>query len=438
MGKIFWKIFFGCWLTLLVTAAGVGITVYVYNENRWKSHTNISTSPLAELAIAATAATLKHGGLEAVQDLFASTRKKPSVLIIDKNGRDLFNRNVPIGIWQQLPLLELQSKTKTAIRDVIAPNGKEYLIFVPSAVMKKKHPIQLKLWHLQLTIGLFASLALSALLAWNFARPVRCLRQATKRLAAGDFKTRVVTTMGNRHDEFAQLGSDFDNMAEKLESLLNAQTRLLHDISHELRSPLSRLQLAAELLNQQPENKAMLNQISREVHRINTLINEILTLSRYEANASPSLETYVELGELVEEIVQDLKFEIQETKHELNFNQIKSGIIKGSAELLRRAIENVIRNALKYSPNHTAINIEINQNTTGWISLTICDNGPGINENFLETIFLPFFRLQNIAQGYGLGLTIAKRSVEVIGGKIFATNRENGGLCVEIQLPLIK
>jgi two-component system, OmpR family, sensor kinase len=373
MGRIFWKIFFACWFTLVVTALGVGITVYFYNESRWANNHKISKIP--------------------------------------------------------------------RIHRVTSVDGKEYLLYLPRprAPKKKIPPAWIKFWPLQLSFGLGASLLLSALLAWNFTRPVRHLQHATKRLAKGDLNTRVMPLLGERRDEFAELGHDFDHMAEKFQSLLNAETRLLHDISHELRSPLSRLQLATELLRQQPQNEAMLQQIEREVNRLNALISEVLTLSRYEADVSLEPETYLELTEFVEEIVKDQAIEMQESGHKIEIKTNLTGIVKANPELLRRAVENVLRNALKYSPNNSVVTIELASALGDWISLKICDKGPGIEENFLSSIFQPFFRLKNTTQqGYGLGLTIAKRSIEAIGGKINAMNLTTGGLCIEFQLPLMR
>jgi two-component system, OmpR family, sensor kinase len=245
--------------------------------------------------------------------------------------------------------------------------------------------------------------------------------------------------MGRLRDEIADLGRDFDQMAQQLQSLVGAQRRLLHDASHELRSPLARLQAAVGLARQQPEHlDEWLNRIEREGTRLDTLVGELLTLSRLEAGIGAQPNDYVDLNDLVGEIADDAKFEAAASGRQVAFSGSGEVIVKARAELLRRAVENVVRNAVKYAPAGTSVNVELGApDRSRRARLAVSDRGPGIPEGDLSNVFEPFFRGggADSRAGYGLGLAIARRAVEAHGGSIRAINRDGGGLRVEIELP---
>lgn len=286
--------------------------------------------------------------------------------------------------------------------------------------------------------GLLASLLCAAGLAWYIAKPIRHLRQAFEAAAEGDLEVRVSPSMGGRRDELADLGHDFDRMTERLQALMAGQKRLLHDVSHEMRSPLARLQAAIGLARQQPARMAdSLMRIEREGERMNGLVGELLTLSRLEAGVAGPLEK-IDLGELLTDIVEDARFEGAAKQVGIAYVPGEMAEIRANPELLHRAIENVVRNALRFSPAGGAIRIEAGRAEGGRFHIAIGDNGPGVPENQLDNIFKPFFRGdgQNAAGGYGLGLAIARRVIAAVDGKIEAKNKVDGGLLVEIDLPL--
>lgn len=290
---------------------------------------------------------------------------------------------------------------------------------------------------LPMAVGLVASLLCAAGLAWYFAKPIRQLRAAFDTAAAGQLAVRVAPAMGGRRDELADLGRDFDRMSERLQGLVEGQQRLLHDVSHEMRSPLARLQAAIGLARQQPARLAdSLQRIEREGERMDRLVGELLTLSRLGAGAALPQEA-VEVGELLADIVMDARFEGAARGLQIAFDPGPPAVVRANGELLQRAIENVVRNALRHSPERGTVSIAAGQRTGGRLVVRIADQGPGVPDDQLAAIFQPFVRGEGAAGGgHGLGLAIAQRAIAAMGGSIGAARGTAGGLVVSIELPL--
>lgn len=289
-----------------------------------------------------------------------------------------------------------------------------------------------------LGIGMIASLIFATLLARHFSRPILGLRKAFSDVATGNFATRLGSKPSRWADELSDLGSDFDRTAAQLKMLIDNQRRLLHDVSHEVRSPLARMQLAIDLARQQPERaQESMQRLERESGRINQLVEELLTLSRLEAGACGSLDESVDLPELLRELVEDARFEAEGKHCKVSLGSEEHALVKGRGELLQRAIENVVRNAIRYSPEHSPIIIDLHCSGER-VCIRVEDSGPGVAESALEAIFDPFVRLQDSRSndGYGLGLAITRQTLEAHGGSVRACNREHGGLRVEMYLPL--
>jgi len=273
------------------------------------------------------------------------------------------------------------------------------------------------------------------------------LRAATRQLAAGDLTARSGAPASTRRDEVAGLMRDFDAMAERLETLLKAQSRLLNDISHELRSPLARLNVALGLARQRSsgENTDMMERIELEASRLNELIGRILTLARLEDGEQAVPHTPVPLDELVLNVAEDAEFEAQ-ARHCHVHTVIPEGDwgVRGNASLLHSAVENVVRNAIRYTQERTSVEIELSseQGTQGAEAvLKVNDCGSGVPPQALEKLFEPFYRLDDARErqtgGVGLGLAITERAVRFHGGRVAARNRPEGGLQIVIRLPLI-
>lgn len=298
-----------------------------------------------------------------------------------------------------------------------------------------------------LIIGVITSGLVCYFLSWYLTKPIVRLRTATRQLAAGDLTTRTGARARAGRDEVAGLMRDFDAMAERIETLLRAQSRLLNDISHELRSPLARLNVALGLARQRSDsdNSEMLDRIEMEALRLNELIGRILTLARLEDGEQLVPQTPVPLDELVASVAEDAEFEAQARNCHVRA-EIPEGdwSVRGNASLLHSAVENVIRNAIRYTQEKSAVEVELRSESRGGVSeavLEVSDSGPGVPPSALSKLFEPFYRLDEArgrqTGGVGLGLAITERAVRFHGGKVSACNRLKGGLTVEIRLPLI-
>jgi len=298
-----------------------------------------------------------------------------------------------------------------------------------------------------LFIAVISSGLVCYLLAWFLTMPVVRLRAATRQLAAGDLTARAGAPSIRRRDEVAGLMRDFDAMAERLENLVKAQSRLLNDISHELRSPLARLNVALGLARQRAnvESAVMLDRIELEAGRLNELIGRLLTLARMEDGEQHAPSTPVLLQDVVLSVAEDAEFEAQ-ARHCHVSSEIPSGSwdVRGDASLLHSAIENVVRNAIRYTREGSTVEIHMEKRNSAAGSeavVRVTDCGDGVPADALEKLFQPFYRLDDArgrqTGGVGLGLAITERAVRFHGGRVEAKNRAEGGLMVEIHLPLL-
>lgn len=286
--------------------------------------------------------------------------------------------------------------------------------------------------------GLVASLGAGLLMAWYLSRPLHWLRWGLDELAAGRLHTRVRPRLGNRDDEIVDVAQHLDDMAERLERLTTSRTRLLHDVSHELRSPLTRLRAAIGLARQAPaETPAMIERIDREAERLNELIDAMLTLHRLEAGATPpgALQR-VDLIELLDGIARDAQFEAQSAGKALHWRAEGRCVVEVDGELIYRAFENVVRNAVKFTAAGTAVELEARV-VDGALHVLVADRGPGVAGPLQAALFEPFVRGESArpGTGFGLGLAIAQRALLAHGGDITPTTRPGGGLVMALRLP---
>ena len=443
MGRLFWKFFLAFWLALLMVGIGVGLFM------RWQADAARERLEQAGLGIRGqqllnvAAATLEYGGIEALRALLAERRRPgmTQLYLLDEAGREMFGRDLDAGEVARARALAAAGDEASPVRRVVAGDGRAYLLFARADARpgrgRPPRPQPLPAW-VPVGLGLFASLAFSALLAWYLTRPLRHLRQALSALSEGRMQTRVGGLMGRRRDEIADLGHDFDRMAQRLQRLVAAQRRLLHDVSHELRSPLARMQAAIGLARQDPrKQEAMLDRVEREAERLDELVGGLLTLSRLEAGADDAPKVAVDLVDLAAGVAADARFEARAAGREVRFTATTEATVSGWPELLQRAIENVIRNAVKFTADGSTVEVTVSSGASGRVQVAVADRGPGVREEALTAMFEPFRRVgEGDAPGFGLGLAIARRAVEAHGGGIVARNRPDGGLLMEIVLPL--
>ena len=304
------------------------------------------------------------------------------------------------------------------------------------AVAPRSHALR----EIRLALLVFATALVSFLLARLLTRPIRTLRAATRRIAAGDTSVRVGAVAG-AGEEIAALAADFDRMTERVEDLLASRERLLRDVSHELRSPLARLQVALGIARQRAGEDLvpLLDRMERETERLGELIGLVLSMARLEQARDLADPTDVRLDELVEALASDASFEAQVHARAVAIRKKDAISVRGDAELLRQAAENVVRNAVRFAPEGTDVEIELEHVAPRAVELRVRDHGPGVPETALAEIFRPFTRVESARDrasgGAGLGLAIAERAVRLHGGTVSASNAAGGGLLVTIRLP---
>jgi len=282
-------------------------------------------------------------------------------------------------------------------------------------------------------------------LARYLSAPVVQLRNATRQLSNGNLTARVNENLLKRRDEITYLGQDFNLMAARIESLVEAQRRLLADISHELRSPLARQGVAVGLARRRggPEVSSALDRIGRESDRMNVMIGQLLALSRSESGADVLAKVKVDLSALLQEITDDADFEAHDRDRSVRVIRLEPSVTVGELELIRSAIENVVRNAVRYTSPGTQVEVSLTSEAVNghrYAVVRVRDHGKGVPDAAIDEIFRPFYRVEDARDrksgGTGLGLAIAARAVRLHDGTISAENAPNGGLVVEIRLPV--
>ncbi|MBX2829989.1 MAG: HAMP domain-containing protein [Rhodospirillales bacterium] len=443
--RLFWKILIGFVITFTCISVGVWSLLQLYGGPPEPFHIGY-LKRTAPGYVDTAADVAKVGGIDAVKTTVsywpASERERLSLEITDAVASDIPKLDDRSPEW-----LAQLSKHPELIRVVSGPQGENIrLIFDVSDIIAEIP--QRSRWKVPsplIYLGMIGALIFSAVLAWYLTRPIVKLRDGFEELSKGNLDHRLGKTIGRRRDEIADLARDFDVMAERLQRLVASRDRLLNDVSHELRSPLARMQLAVALARQKPEKSVTsLDRIEKEAVRLDELVGELLTLSRVESGAAQH-QTWIGIDHLLGRVVGDARFEAEATgvivSADFGGRQSEGGklpVLMGSPELLRRAFENVVRNALRHSSEGQVVHITADDDRDQeQFCITITDEGPGIEHDKLEDLFEPFVRGAANAwgAGFGLGLSIAQRAIRAHGGDIEIQNRDEGGLRVLIFLP---
>jgi two-component system sensor histidine kinase CpxA len=427
--SLFAKIFVWFVFSVLVTlGATVLTTALAYDDY---SARQAPFSMLLSMEATEAEHAWEHGGADELRqtlERFRDVTRATQAALTDRNGVDLLtgkSRAAKIQASQGWIHFSLR-RGRTFAR--MTADGRYYLLVVRA---------NWYFWFLQpahfLVIGIAALLCY--LLAMYLTAPVRRLRSAVDRLGRGDLKARAEES---RRDELGDLAASFNRMADHIQTLLAAERRLLFDISHELRSPLARLSVAVELARTGDEGAPPLDRIQKEADRLNSLIRQMLEVTRTEGEPSRLKVEYLRLDELVEGLVEDCSIEAEAHGCALQLTSCGEVAFGGDSELLRRAIENVMRNAIRYAPADSKVEVSL-ENGGAWAQVRVRDYGPGVPEASLPRIFDPFYRVEadrdRKSGGVGLGLSITRRAVELHKGKVKATNA-SPGLLVEIDLPV--
>lgn len=412
--RLFWKLFLAFWLaTSLTFLVGVGILV-LGNHGPGDPH--------LEAILASEEQLLRQFGVESGGQLLAVWRHPgdETIGVYDSAGQLLAGSPV------LRPAFE---------RTVISKDG--LTLSLRSSQPLGKEGEQGPGRSIPLIIGTVMSALFSGYMAYYLAWPLAYLRRAMSDVAKGRFETRVKPMMGRRRDEIVDLAGDCDRMANQLKLLVEAQQHLLHDISHELRSPLTRMQAAIGLLQQEPARQEMVERIQRESVRMDALIEALLTLARIQGRPESIDREPLDVIELLAVIVEDAQFEAGMKGCRVSLQACPVFVSRVSGELLYRCFENVIRNAVRHTKPMTAVVVSAEVNLEAdCLTVLITDQGAGVENERLLSIFHPFERgLSEASAGFGLGLAIASRAVEMHGGTIVARNEPSAGLTVEISLP---
>lgn len=356
-------------------------------------------------------------------------------VLADAAGKDVLTGESHSGaIWRLRlhaiapPLFPLEHGGQSLIG--VPSQDRAYWLLLYRAGVSRRFPL------LPYQIWVFVSAAvISFFLARSIAAPVRQLRAAVDRFGHGDFAARANS---KRSDEIGDLARAFDNMAARIETLVQAERRLLIDISHELRSPLTRLGLAVELARSGEDRDAALDRIQREADRLNSLVGGLLQVNRGEADPAALRRAPVALDGLLAEVIEDARFDAESRGCHIALDSPHPAVLDGDAELLRRALENVLRNAVRFAPPSTAIDVSLERLPDSAV-IRVRDYGPGVPEHSLPHLFEAFYRVREgggeSQDGFGIGLSIARRAVALHRGTIRAVNA-GPGLLVEIRLPL--
>jgi len=442
MGNLFWKIFLWFWLTLILIVGAVswGTVIYIHNSDTYQNRD--LRSRYINNRVELLRQVIYYGGEEAASDILENKRlnsRKVSIYVVDEDSKDIldrtFNPNDP-NIVKHESVESTDGETYHVFSKQKAHNGSTINYMLRPF---QKSPSIYLVW---LAIAVLLSGLVCFGLAQYLTRPIRKLQIAAKKLSQGELDARVSDSIGNRRDEIADLGQDFDLMAARIQSQVSNQKQLLSDISHELRSPLARMQLAVGLARKKIGNNASteMDRIEQETERLDELVGQSLTLSRLDAGAVYAKDDFIDIGELLENIISNCDFEASEQSKKVVLNVSQSWTLQANGELLHRALENIIRNAIRYTEVNSLVEVDLSKHGNSQLKITIGDQGPGVPEDKISGLFEPFVRLSAARDrdsgGYGLGLAIAKRAIEFHKGNILASNKPTGGLLVEVVLPL--
>lgn len=455
MPRLFIKIFFWFWLAMtLIGAILVVIALTTNPRQNYMARQNNKLIAYGRKLIADYEAKGPAGLAEAV-DRFQE-KENIRLVLVDVKTRLLseqpeqpylrdFTRNALIGNAARSFLGEQLRPGGRRFNTFTIPLAKDYVLL---AEVPKPSRLQIILDPHALTLRLAVTFLIAGVICYLLARsistPIMKLREATQKFAGGNLAVRVSPALTAKKGELVDLANDFDTMAERIENLLQSQQRLLRDISHELRSPLARLNVALELARQRiGRDIAPLARIEKESERLNTLIGQLLTITQLQSQAGIKDREPIDPADLLGRIVADANYECQGADLKTRLRSGAVGTIHGSEELLYRAIENVIRNATHYTGKGSVVDITLHSREDGsWAEISVRDHGPGVPEEDLGELFRPFYRVgesrDRHSGGSGVGLAIAEQAIKLHGGNIAARNHAEGGLLVTIRLPVAR
>jgi two-component system, OmpR family, sensor kinase len=474
MHSLFLRIFMQFWVAMaLIVGGSIAITFTI--ASREYESPELQRRPSAAIQASEVLAQGGFGALTSWLNANKNSIPDRDVFIIGPNGADILGRRLSASATRRLEYFNRDEllnrdppgrehdppgrepralgqalpgnfRPSRAAPQILGADGSAYTVLV----VPRRHSIfgALSLPGISLTI-LCVALVVSALTSWWLARhlsaPIRRIQEGARALATERLdvraspELRVSAGLEGRRDELAVLARDFDAMADQLRANRSAITQLLRDISHELRSPLARMRVALGLARQPPADLSrQLDRLEREIERLDSLISQVLRLARLHGTDAPFARETFDLDELIDEVVRDANFEGAVKNCKVRLQGAAAAAVNGNRELVRSAVENVLRNAVRYSPQDAPVDVSITRAESG-IVILIRDQGPGVPDRDLERIFEPFYRVAESRDrdtgGEGIGLAITAQVMKAHGGSARAANAQRGGLEVRLNLP---
>lgn len=438
MHSLFWKIFLTMWLSIVGFSAAIGLLNDTLARKQWAEQPQESFERgLYRISQRAQQALQSEGRKGLRDELLNIPRMTRShIYIVDERENEVLGRDESLE-----RLVEQGAGMDSEV--VTDRGGESFTVYTVNRTPPR--PILApgpEGTALRLAAAAIISAVISFFLARSLATPLEYMQRASRKIAAGELSTRVGPEVGGRKDEIGQLAMDFDEMASRLQAMQVANQRLLQDVSHELRSPLARMSVALEIARKKGTGQiaSEIDRIGLESERLETLVNDVLGLLRETSETIRKLDEDIDLSELLSSLVDVVNYEVPEGKPGIAWSSPGPVEFHGDRELLWRATENLLRNALRHTDPDRGVELGLDQSRRkGRISLSVRDYGPGVPEKELNKIFEPFYRVQESRDrgsgGHGLGLSIASTAVHRHGGEINASNAPDGGLVVEIVLP---
>lgn len=451
MRNLFWEIFWYFWLALVLS---IVTTAWLTTEMSKSDEINHQIRIKLAETKKQVSAQYASGGRQQLEILAADLHRPPDlfVYLFDESGQSRVERDVPTNFLnyrsvvmerESIPGVDAIESLWSGRNRLIVSGLKlaapdQEIVYVVVGAIQFKDAGELSdrnILMLRFVVSFVVVGLICFVLSQHLTRPLKNLKLAVQDFAKGSLDTRVIESLSRRRDEIGELGREFDVMAERIDGLVAGEKRMLRDISHELRSPLARMQVALELARKKTAGKgsAELNRIELEAERLDDLIAEILALVRFDSAQGDIQTESIDLVEMLASVVDDARFEGATVK--LETNAIEQAEIPANAYLIHSALENVVRNAIQY----TSENVDVILEKNGGYRISVRDYGTGVEDAELVKLFEPFYRVEESRNrqtgGYGLGLAIAKRAVIAHGGGISASNAGGGGLLVSITLP---
>lgn len=447
--SLFLKIFLSFWATVIVTGVALVVTWILLQPKNAQSDLQTNLSDTAWVSGTSAVDVLEREGVSTASAYMERLRQKTHLksCLFDASGNVIAGRDCADFAGMDARVISSRARVfnvnfgfiRVAVQ-VQGRSGRPYVFVVQTEHRGPPEGIGLSGIALRWSVPFLVSGLICYLLVRYLTTPIFRLREASQRLAQGDLSTRAAAGMERRRDEFGSLVRDFNAMAVRIEELVSRQRQLIYDISHELRSPLARLNVALDLARERKGNDSAFDHMEQDLECLNDMIERLLTVARLDRPVTAVPMTQIDLAELVSQVVLTADFELQEKNGNVYLTSQSQYFVQGNAELLHSAIENVIRNAIRYTGPGNSVEVQLTGTAEpASVRILVRDQGQGVPESELINIFEPFYRVADDRNrqsgGTGLGLAIADRVVRIHGGIIKARNMLPHGLEVEILLP---